>query len=67
MRLSVTLDPDLVEEAVRVSGARSKREAIEAALQEFIRRRRLARMIERGGKVTLALARNDLLKSRSEQ
>jgi Arc/MetJ family transcription regulator len=67
MRLSVTLDPDLVEVAVRVSGARSKREAIEAALKEFIRRRRLARMIERGGKVTLALARNDLLKSRSEQ
>lgn len=67
MRLSVTLDPDLVEEAVRVSGARSKREAIEAALKEFIRRRRLARMIERGGKVALALARNDLLKNRSEQ
>ena len=67
MRLSVTLDPDLVEEAVRVSGARSKREAIEAALKEFIRRRRLARMIGRGGKVALALARNDLLKSRSEQ
>ncbi len=67
MRLSVTLDPDLVEEAVRVSGARSKREAIEAALKEFIRRRRLARMIERGGKVALALSLDDLWKSRSDE
>jgi len=67
MRLSVTLDPGLVEEAVRVSGAHSKREAIEAALKEFIRRRRLARMIRRGGKVALALSVDDLLKTRSEE
>lgn len=67
MRLSVTLNPDLVEEAVRVSGAHSKREAIETALKEFIRRRRLARMIGRGGKVPLALSRNDLRKTRCEE
>jgi len=67
MRLSVTLDPDLLEEAVRVSEARSKREAIEAALKEFIRRRRLARMIGRGGKVALALSLDDLRKSRSDE
>ena len=67
MRLSVTLDPDLLEEAVRVSEARSKREAIEAALKEFIRRRRLARMIGRGGKVALAFSLDDLRKSRSDE
>ena len=67
MRLSVTLDPDLVEEAVRISGAHSKRKAIEAALKEFIRRRRLERAIERGGKVALALSVADLRKSRSEE
>jgi Arc/MetJ family transcription regulator len=67
MRLSVTLDPDLVEEAVRISGAHSKREAIETALKEFIRRRRLARMIGRGGKVALALSVDDLLKTRAEE
>jgi Arc/MetJ family transcription regulator len=67
MRLSVTLDPDLLDEAVRVSGAHSKREAIETALKEFIRRRRLARMIGRGGQVALALSRDDLRKSRSEE
>ena len=67
MRLSVTLDPGLVEEAVRISGAHSKREAIEAALKEFIRRRRLEHMIGRGGKVALALSLEDLLKSRAEE
>ena len=67
MRLSVTLDPDLVEEAVRISGAHSKREAIETALKEFIRRRRLVRMIGRGGKVALALSVDDLLKTRAEE
>ncbi|HYB74334.1 MAG TPA: type II toxin-antitoxin system VapB family antitoxin [Candidatus Sulfotelmatobacter sp.] len=67
MRLSVTLDPELVEEAVRLSHARSKRQAIEAALKEFIRRRRLEGMIARAGKVPLALSVEDLLKRRAEE
>jgi hypothetical protein len=65
MRLSVTLDPELVEEAVRLSKARSKREGIEAALKEFIRRRRLEGMIARAGRVPLALALRDLLRRRA--
>ena len=66
MRFSVTLDPELVQEAVRISGARSKREAIEAALKEFIRRRRLEKAIARGGKVSLTTSVDDLLKRRAE-
>ena len=67
MRFSVTLDPGLVEEAVRISGARSKREAIEAALKEFIRRRRLENAIARGGKVALTLSVNELLRRRAKE
>lgn len=66
MRLSVTLDPDLLEEAVRLSGAGSKREAIEAALKELIRRRRLEGMIARAGKLALTLSVEDLVRSRGE-
>jgi Arc/MetJ family transcription regulator len=66
MRFSVTLDPRLVEEAVRASGAQSKREAIETALREFIRRRRLEKAIARGGKVSLTISVDDLLKRRAE-
>lgn len=65
MRLSVTLNPNLVEEAVRISKARSKREAIEAALKEFIRRRRLEKAIARGGKVSLTISVDHLLKRRA--
>ncbi len=67
MRFSVTLDRRLVEEAVRVSGAQSKREAIETALKDFIRRRRLDKAIARGGKVSLTISVDDLLKRRAEE
>ena len=66
MRFSVTLDPGLVAEAVRLSGARSKREAIETALKEFIRRRRLEKAIARAGRVSLAISVDDLLKRGAE-
>lgn len=67
MRFSVTLDPGLVEEAVRIAGAHSKREAIETALKDFIRRRRLEKAIARGGKVSLTISIDDLLKRRAEE
>ncbi len=67
MRLSVTLDPELVEEAVRLSKARSKRQAIEAALKEFIRRRRLEGMIARAGRVPLTLTVRELFKRRTAE
>ena len=67
MRFSVTLDPRLVEEAVRVSGAQSKREVIETALKDFVRRRRLEKAIARGGKVSLTISVDGLLKKRAEE
>jgi len=64
MRLSVTLNPEPVKEATRISKAWSKRQAIEAALKEFRRRRRLERMIARAGKVPLVFSVEDLRKRR---
>lgn len=42
-RLSVTLDPAVLHEAMRLTGARSKRETLDKALRELVRteRRRL--------------------------
>jgi Arc/MetJ family transcription regulator len=54
-RFSVTLDPDLLDTAVRLSGADSQREAIEIALREFVRRRGLERMAQRAGSVPLTI------------
>lgn len=63
-RMSVTLDPELLDEAVRASGADSKREAIEEALRELVRRRRVERMVERAGSVALERSVEDLLEER---
>jgi Arc/MetJ family transcription regulator len=41
MRLSVTVDPKLLEEAKNLAGLRTKREVIEVALREMILHRRL--------------------------
>jgi metal-responsive CopG/Arc/MetJ family transcriptional regulator len=40
-RLSITVDPELLEEVRRLAKVRTRREAIERALQEFVRHHRL--------------------------
>jgi Arc/MetJ family transcription regulator len=39
-RLSITVDPELLEEVQRLAKVRTKREAIEQALKEFVRHHR---------------------------
>jgi len=41
MRLSISVDPELLEEVRQLAKVRTKREAIERALQEFVRQHRL--------------------------
>lgn len=57
MRLSVTVDPGLLEEARILAGVRTKREAIEIALREMVLRRRLQDLmrLEGSGLVELDL------------
>lgn len=66
-RLSVELDPDLLQEAVALTGARSKREAIETALRELVRHRRLADLIARAGTVPLSWSVEELVGAREEE
>ena len=40
MKMSVEIDAELVEEVVRLSGGKSKAEAVKAALREYVRLRR---------------------------
>ena len=40
MRTNIVLDDELVAEAMRVSGARSKREVVRLALRELVQRHR---------------------------
>ena len=51
MATNLSLDPDLIERAVKVSGERTKKAAVTRALEEFIARRRQKRLVELMGKL----------------
>jgi Arc/MetJ family transcription regulator len=51
MRTNIVLDDELVEEALRFSGAKSKRELIHNALREYVEHRRRLNLLDLEGKV----------------
>lgn len=51
MATNLSLDPDLIERALEVSGERTKKAAVTRALEEFIARRRQKRLLELMGKL----------------
>jgi hypothetical protein len=46
MATNLSIDPDLLDRALAVSGERTKKAAVTKALQEFIARRRQKRLLE---------------------
>jgi Arc/MetJ family transcription regulator len=46
MATNLSIDPDLIEQALKVSGERTKKAAVTKALQEFIARRRQKRLLD---------------------
>ncbi len=59
-RMMVQLDDRLLEEAKRLTGARTKRAAIETALVELIRRRKAAELATLAGRIPIRLTRRAL-------
>jgi hypothetical protein len=51
MAINLSLDPQLIERAVEVSGERTKKAAVTRALEEFIARRGQKRLVELMGKL----------------
>jgi Arc/MetJ family transcription regulator len=51
MPTNLNLDDDLLDEAVKLSGKKTKRETVNAALQEFVSRRKQRRVLELFGKL----------------
>ena len=51
MATNLSLDPDLIERALAVSGERTKKAAVTRALEEFIARRKQKRLLELMGKL----------------
>lgn len=46
MATNLSVDPELIEEALKVSGERTKAAAVTKALQEFIARRKQKRVLD---------------------
>jgi len=51
MATNLSIDPALVEQALKISGERTKAAAVTKALQEFIARRRQKAMLDLAGKL----------------
>jgi hypothetical protein len=51
MATNLSLDPELIERAVKVSGERTKKAAVTRALEEFIARRRQKALVDLMGKL----------------
>lgn len=64
MRTTLTIKEDLLNEAKTLSGSKTKKEAVEKALEEFIRRRKAKKLIDLEGKIELSLRLQELLDRR---
>ena len=51
MATNLSIDPELIQRALEVSGERTKKAAVTKALQEFIARRRQKRLLDLMGKL----------------
>lgn len=51
MATNLSIDPDLIESALKVSGERTKKAAVTKALQEFVARRRQKELLDLFGKL----------------
>lgn len=50
MRTNIEIDPELVAQVMRVTGARTKREAVDRALRETLRLRQQEALLELWGR-----------------
>ena len=51
MATNLSLDPSLIEQALKLSGERTKKAAVTRALEEFIARRKQKNLLELMGKL----------------
>jgi Arc/MetJ family transcription regulator len=51
MATNLSIDPDLINRALAVSGERTKKAAVTKALQEFVARRQQKRLLDLFGKL----------------
>jgi Arc/MetJ family transcription regulator len=66
MKTTVDIPEDALQEAMRHTGAKTKRDAVVIALAEFNRRRRLQRLTEKFGTLDGFMTQEELQRMREE-
>lgn len=64
MRTTLAIKEKLLEEVKALSGVKTKKEAVEMALEEFIKRRKAKKLIELEGKIDLSLTLDEFIEQR---
>jgi len=64
MRMSVSLDKKLLEEAQHLASKKTKKEVLEEALRELIRKKRREEAIKHAGSIEMDITLEELLKMR---
>jgi|AntAceMinimDraft_16_1070373.scaffolds.fasta_scaffold53532_3 Arc/MetJ family transcription regulator len=59
-RLSITVDPELLEESRRLAGVKTKRATVELALRDFVRKRRMQELAKLEGSDLVDMSPADL-------
>lgn len=66
MKTTIDIPESDLQEALRHTGAKTKREAVVTAIQDFNRRRRVERLVREFGKSSDFLTRDELARLRKE-
>jgi Arc/MetJ family transcription regulator len=67
MKTTIVINDELLEEAMKATKARTKKEAIEAGLRELVRRKNLEALRKELGTFDLDLSLEELERLRSDQ
>ena len=64
MRTTLAIKEELLEEVKSLSGAKTKKEAVEKALEECVKRRKSKKLLGLEGKIELSFDLEEFLKKR---
>jgi Arc/MetJ family transcription regulator len=64
MRTTLAINEGLLNEVKLLSGAKTKKDAVEKALMDFVRRRKAKKLLQLEGKIELSFTPKELLERR---
>jgi len=67
MRTTLSVREDLIEEVKGLSGVKTKKDSVEKALEEFVRRRKAKKLLDLEGKVELSFTLEEFIERRKRE